>query len=821
MSRRGKHAPYPFDVLIGGTGWMLAVDTQGKLAWDEGTVDQGGPEGAGTQRHDTWRDEFSGGFGLRRDSGSAEAKRMLYYSRVADGGRTKLLDGTNVADQLGGGVDPRFGALCNPPFVQPSAGPVQFPNPAGAADLAVRTFCAFQSQWYAAVGPYIYRTATLHADTVGHWTLVFTSAFGPVVDLLATNLRKGGPELEVATRYGPRYVSTTGGLGSYVVDGTTRNPDGSTKDTRDGTPTAIYFWDQSAGTPAGAGQFFDATPVLTADPSGPGQFDLSLMQTADYLLFGYRSPWAEFKIDMGGHQNSGAATLILERWNGTGWDLVPGVADGTTDGASFAHDGSITWPEQSTETWIPAVLATNLQGEQLFFMRVRFTAAFDDDVKLHHVGIGFRYHVQAFAQTRDRLAMVVDNSRIVFTAYGGTDGEVTDTSDHFAPPSSFVLGAAVLVDTVYVRTKDGIYSTDQDGKPRELAPTLKAQPAIDEWHGFGAWLNHLYAANGPELVQLAADGGLQAVGPERLTLSDGALQFRCTALQGDRDHFLYGAFQGSDGKAYWLSWGIYRRITNPQSGVEEWARMDAWAVIGDLEGRTVSAIGAFVEGDQPTQLFGDTAGGVFYADLPRGFSPLEPHSGASYANVDAEAWFPSFDGYDPTRAVTAFRVHVRGRAIDAARRVEVLTKTPAESAWTSRGTLTSEGAIGFGDAPHVGLGLDLKLVLRTQGSHASTHLVDGLGLWYRQAILSTQRRWSLTLQAHDRVKDRQGKRLPRTTEDWQTLALATQDTPSFPLVTPLGRTFHVAAEAFHDAVARPARDESPQAALAIVLSSAE
>lgn len=813
---------------------MVSRQKDQTLDWSEEVERLPGPEGEGAQRNDLRRSDFTGGFGTMRDDGTAEARRSLFFSRVVN--RTGR-------DAVGGGGDPRWGGLMGGPRVR---GPVALTGLSGfdGTDGAeVRKLVAMvaggATHYLAAVGRNLIGTTdptNWAAATVHH---TFTD---PIIDLKVYGSRKGGPELNIALDGGPRVV--TYDLATYYEDGYSFTS--GAVDKRKVVPQAFYVWR------AADGQYYDLTASVTDDnpETGTGAY-LDSFPAADYVLIGFRHVFEAIDWQMGSHANGGGgAPTQVAYWNGTAWATTAfsGFTDGTVSGSSvLQHNGTMSWV-YSGSGWLPTVLTSQYQSEPLYFVKVQFSATFTDpSVQVQEVKVRYQLAPQAYAVSGTNLVMIVDNATLITTPAGGTDGVVYDTTGPFAIPASAggafsassgtVIAAENLAGTVYALKDNGVFSVTAGGVPTELAPHMAEQPSVETTQGHTVWNNHLYLAHDWELLEIGPEGGVQSIGPERLTFGASTVQFRATALEGHGIHFLYGAFMGSDGNSYLGAWGIYRHVVDTTTQIESWQRMDTWALVGDLGGRRITAMRVMFDAThQPWLLLGDAFGNILRANLPRGFHPLDPHSGYEWSDAEAEAVWPEYDGFDATRAVVAYRCTFRGRNLDATHYVELATKPGAVDTttipWVTRCAANDPDDDDFDDllfaSDHVGYGLNVRLTFRRPaGSFAAAGaILDTFAPWYRQPLRGTQRKWTLNVQAHDRVLTLQRRRVPRTTAGWEALVRrwaspATADRQRFTLVTPTGEARVVMVDGVKESVGRPNPQGPPLLAYAIACSSAE
>lgn len=879
--RRGRGAPYPFHAKVGGVGVMLTQQKSGTLDWDEEVKRLQGPEGEGTHRLAAERNDFTGGFGVMHDDGTPEARRALFYSRVYSRDTNGVLgDGDGARDDVGGGLDPRFGGLMRGPRVQMFGGLKDLTGfmPSSSDSRPVRKLVTFTpaSGTYsglavhlAAVGPNLIGT-TDPLTWTGPTAVVLKVFDSDIVDLKVYGSRKGGPELEIALDGGPRYVSYDLSGGGFSVDGTVSSVTGGDTN-RYAKPQAVYFWDDSAG------QFFDLTATLTDDnpDTGSGNY-LNAMQTGDYLLFGFRHKFSALVWTLENENANAALMRIYHRISGTGayvgWSTAyaPGAAvflDNTIDpaGTTLGKSGTSDWviDEAGKGDWITAFLTPTIQAEPLYFVRVDFDAALSNPTTLREMKVGYRLMPEAYTVAGTNLVMVQDNA-LITTPSGGTEGLIYDQTGPFAIPSTSggafsgttgkVVGAATLAGTVMVVKTDGIYAISEAGETREIAPHMSEQPSIEDVdndltgndvpveanQGLAVWDNHLFVAHDWEVIKVSADGTGEIVGPERMTFGANTVQLRATALEGHGLHFLYAAFKGTDGKSYLGAYGVYRHVVDTDTQIESWKRMDVWALIGDLGGRTITSMRVMFDTDhQPWLVMGDEFAEVLVASLPRGFHPLAPDSGYQFSDALAEVVFPEYGGFDPTRIVSAYRSTWRVRYASGSRYIQAYFKAghPDVGAWPAlpQATVTDGDGDGFDDVSlspvYEGYGLNVRLRFRVPvGDHGSQDadgvvgtdgpILDSFSPWFRQGILGNQRTWTFNIQAHDRVMTLQQRRIPRTVASWEALVRAWVD-QRLALVTPTGETRMVKVDGVKETVARPAPQGPPQVAYSVSVSSAE
>lgn len=774
-------------------------------------------------------------------------------------------------DEVGGGLDPRFGGLMRGPRVRKGTSMRLLPNfkPSSSDSRPVRKLATYTpasgsyagvAVHLAAVGPNLIGTTdplvwdaapavVLHSfsDGAGNWF--------DIADLKVYGSRKGGPELEIALDGWPRHI--TYDLAKFTPDG--GGIIGTDKSQRLVKPQAFYFFDSSAG------QFYDLTATLTDDNPDTGAGDmLDSMQATDYFLIGFRHPFDGVQFTLGGHQNGNGATMTVRYWDGDptnadpDWDTsaFSALADGTFVGvASLARSGDVTWVyDGSTGDWTPAVVTDQYESEPLYFVKVLFSGPLDNNISMTEVHVRYRLQPEAFAVAGTSLVMVQDNA-LISTPSGGTAGIIYDTTGPFAIPterggafsgtSGEVIGAANLAGTILVVKTDGVFSISEAGETREITPHMSEQPSVEtvdnagtgndlaagQNQGMTVWGGALYVAHDWEIIKINADGTGDIVGPERMTFGESQVQLRATAFEGHGLHFLYGAFRGSDGNSYLAAYGVYRHLVNPTTGIEQWTRQDVWAVIGDLGGRTITSMRVMYGTDhQPWLVMGDEFAEVLEASLPRGFHPLAPGSGYEFSDALAEAVFPRYDGFDPSRAIESHRATWRLRHADAGHAIELFAKGghPDVGAWPAlpQSVVSDPDGDGFDDVSLVpayeGYGLNIRLrFVCPPGDHATPGpILDAFAPWYRQSPLPNQRTWSLNIQAHDRVMTLQQRRIPYTVASWEAFVRGLVGR-RVALVTPTGEVRIVSVDGIKETVARPAPQGPPQLAYTVTCSSAE
>lgn len=769
---KSEAAPAPFDIELNGQGYMLGLGPQGEPLYSEevrSTVQTGEKTKAYTG--------FPGGIGVHSESSSAVADRAAAFT-YAD------TDAVNFSSTVGGGADIRFG----PPIV----GPEVVEHALGTGQ-AIRRLVQWQGNYYAASGHLVIKSTT---PDFSSGTSTIATLDSDVVDLCGFAGSKSGPRLYIAQRYGPL----------YSWDGSTLSADGIGSDARsDGTIESVVK---------------DVGGVLT-DYTGASA-DLSSLPTANgYLYLGTLQPFigAQFHL---GDLNTTMCVVDAAYWNGSAWTATAITVDGTSSGGvSLALDGeSIFWTRPAA-AWAPLVLTEDRSA--FYYIRLHWSANLDPSVTATIDVSDYRREADGFAVVSERLVISSNRERFYWTDEGGVQ-PLWNAAVRYAPPTADVVRVFNARGGAYIHRTDGLYTVDRDGHPEQV---LIYDPPLPSRDGTPCtvWLDQAYLEVGlGQTVQFSPNpGGVASVlpmGMERLNMEDAAQQFpRLTSAAGDREHFLYATALDPSGALHLACWGTYRLIANPQTGVLEWARYDAWSTIAHLRTRVGDAMATWTHSDGKRWLMiGDSGGVVMAVRLPAGVAPIADPNYRYCTVADGIVRAPTFWGDDPARPVAVYGASVQGRGLAAGQYAKVQAVTPGTTTIVGTATFSASGRQAL-SAGYSGRGVDPRIVIGTSDA-TKTPVLDRVELHYQGVVRAVQRHIEATVLADDDVRDRNGIAVEYAASDWlAALDAATAATLPVALTRTDGSATSVLVQDRKDTQARKRETRSPARAVSLVLET--
>lgn len=811
----GEGAPSPFDIILNGVGYMCARDGQGNPSFTEIAPQAQEPSGEQVQ---TWRG-WEGGIGVHRDLGTEESRKTLSHTSSA----------------AGGGIDSGFGVI--------TKGPALTTTTVGAATTKVRRLLGpWLSLYWAAIDNKLYSSASPLMTTP---TLANTFTSGGVAQNIrdmtvfqGTNTASGGL----------MYIMLQNGA-IYTYDGTSFVMDGPSTGRTTSAQAVLKTADSGA-------TYTD----YTAEASGAGVVALGGLDTlanGDWLLIGLDRPFINAVIDMdGANVNAVVNTLLGQYWTGSAW-VTLGITDGTAaGGAPFAVDGTISWVRPAA-TWAKSVL-TALGGAGVATVQptaayywVRFsiaTAALTAGTAIATITLGYAQEGDACAVVGNRLNVVRDRNKIMYTTDGGTSPTWNESADPVGSYTGQVVGLVGANNTPFlIRTTD-FGSNNSDGTATSYLPDIFKFPAsgIDD-QGYCSFLNQIYFAHDYGFYQFdAVSGGVQAVGPERLMLND-QIQVRITAITSDRTHALYGAaFCDKTGDTWLARWGGYRQVTNPESGTVEWVRLDAWFPICYLgQAATMKTYSIFVWADSSNDkiyaAMGNGDGKVLTVLLPTQMSPLND-SNMNFNLVDSYAYLPIYMGADPSQPITPFAWAVQAKNLAAVTcTVALETRAPGQSSWVAQGTANDVSTVAGGQriafdtlttAAGVGsYGIEMRLKLHNNNANnngtLSTNtvlpppIIETFSLFYEQPARQ-KRIYRFTVLADDYVTDQSGRQLPWGGPDWKAAVdTAAASNQPMTMIRPDGSSENVLVRNRQDTLVSTGTRRGRRRAMALTVATAQ
>jgi hypothetical protein len=304
-----------------------------------------------------------------------------------------------------------------------------------------------------------------------------------------------------------------------------------------------------------AGIFSDDS-VFTEDQADPIALTLnSLVAADDFVYIRDRQPYSGVVVTIG-NANGNASVLTATYWNGSAYTNLT-ETDGTiSSGASFGQTGNVTWTMPTD--WQPNVV----NGTVGYHIRFAFSANFDSSVTTTDIDL-----IQ-----RDTAAFFVVHKAILYRAAKEASGFLLWSSANGGIDADWTnVGTISDLDTAVT----GMFSVGDDliitttGLPRILATgatTLSdgvwphPRESRDVLNGIGAsvWRSSLWVPASQDLYRMftTAQGVVRiddTVGPGRLLDNDSPVVGRVTAFAGD-DYYGNAILEDAAGVAYFLSW---------------------------------------------------------------------------------------------------------------------------------------------------------------------------------------------------------------------------------------------------------------------------
>lgn len=152
--------------------------------------------------------------------------------------------------------------------------------------------------------------------------------------------------------------------------------------------------------------------------------------TSSYALyFGFSEKMAGMKIYFGGDKvNANAATLLVDRWDGSAWTTVGSIVDGTVSASgliTFNKTGTVTWNSNLTTEEYPTSINNSTK---LYYYRVRATATLSATIYIDNVsGIPAQQEIRPYRYPvlwQNRLFLLNDQSNEKNSAIGSSYGTV-------------------------------------------------------------------------------------------------------------------------------------------------------------------------------------------------------------------------------------------------------------------------------------------------------------------------------------------------------------------------------------------------------------
>lgn len=711
---RGTSKPYPWDVILNGKGYMVGRDQNGNLLYKRRAPQQSDADPPATRPR--FHRNFQGGVGIKRRRGEEHDDALNTTSTTSEPG----------------GVDGSFGPLILSPLVT---------SVTVDSGKTIRDIVPFGGAAYAAVNTKVYKSANgLFSDASSVYT-----AQSNITDLEVFQGTNGLFSLVLGQQHGPIVWSTDGT--TWVVDGNTTGralaPKGFFKTVNAGVAFTSYT-DNVA----------DANTATVADLSS-----LDTLANGDYVVLGAEFPFysATFTI---GSANSNASVVAGHIWDGTTWVAVT-ITDGTISaGHSLGLTGTMSWTRPAT-AWARTVIANTGQAVSLFYLRLSWSAALDASTTVQKISLLYNHEADRFAVSGNTLASLRGN-RITLNTAGGPSGTWFSNSDPIGDDSQTAEGLGAAGGAIFAKLSRSFGANNNDGGAITYdSDAYKGGISSSGDQASCTFDNAFYYAHDNSFRKFSPLTGPDQVGPERLFgLEDVADRF--TAACGDREHFLWAAGYGSDGKARIWKYGSFREAINAESGEPEYQRFDGWHLVLHLGTTKITSMASYYISTQPYLVTGDTAGVVRYWVLPKGVSPLEANSGATYCATGAGV-LPSDYGDDETRQIVSEQASILGRNLASGISVALATKAPTGSSWTTQFTATSAGDQAFASV-YSGLGVDVRLTLATNDS-SKTPILDAYALNYQGVSRSTRYEYSFSVVAGEVWS--YSKRSPLTPAGWQ------------------------------------------------------
>lgn len=763
--------PAPYDCTWGDLGILIEKD-QGAFVYKE----ESKPLATSFATPITITD-WSRGVGVARGLGIPETLGALHRS----GGEAPFA-----------GVDGSYGPLMPGPEIL---------GQAISAGKRCRALAMYGDLLYIALDNLIYTSA----NHLGTDAVLFYTAAGNITSLAAAQLQNSVSLLYIAQEGGP-YLT---------YDGTSVQQDAPTA-IRNGNPQAIFR--TTNGT-----DYLDFTGVLTDNNTATGMDVNSFGTTAGntWFVVGFWQPFTAINVVIG-QDNGTSRTIVLEAWDGSAWQPIAGVTDGTSDsGRTFFQTGKITFPRPSA--WEKTVLNESSSERQTYFVRVSFSGTVDSSTSATGISVDYREEVNAFGKAGvDVLWAVYQNNRVMYTKTGGRKPTWVKSSQDADSNGAFV-GMAAVQNVLYVKRTTDLFAPDQSGRLVSYADDEFLQPAEPDDGVMLSWDQKLFFSHRQRLYAWSPVSGLDSIGPERYITSDTeAVQSTMICGAPDRSHCLYlASYDATSQRGFLWRYGAFRQFVDPDSGTLQWGRSNVLSMISDLGDVKVTRMSVEFSGDQPYLLLATDDGTIYRATCPRGVSPLDANSGYRWTQIPSFGDLPTQDGDNPASKVVLTGLSMSTRNTNATCTVSVYAKAHTSSVWNlvavvnapSLQRRTFEQAI-------AGAGVDVRLVLRAS-SATNPPLVDTLVLNAMQDAQLEQRTITLSARVDEQMQDNDGFAIPWDPDGYkaQMDRIAGRSEPQA-FVTPFGETVFVKTASVGQVIASAVEKRQLSRVIPLVLSVA-
>lgn len=151
------------------------------------------------------------------------------------------------------------------------------------------------------------------------------------------------------------------------------------------------------------------------------------LTSSQYLYSGFDKPVTALNFYFGGgKENTNAATISIDYWNGDGWISVGSIDDGTLNGSNSAgKTGIVSWNALSAGTEFTSIIASEVN---FYYYRIHFSATLSTNVYLYYVsGIPAQEQISGYKFTvswQNRLWLCSDQSKGKNKMKGGSAGSV-------------------------------------------------------------------------------------------------------------------------------------------------------------------------------------------------------------------------------------------------------------------------------------------------------------------------------------------------------------------------------------------------------------
>ena len=730
---RGNRPPYPYDCLLDGVGLTLSARAGGELAWRERKLDFFAPRVSQTDQtyaqfpledETTWAvDDLSGGFGQRVAPRGGPAG---FFHGVAD---TRI---------------PRQVTL--PPEVVTT--PI-------ASSGTITDHFELGDASYVLAGSAVYRSRNGRT-----WTLA--KAFEPGVTARSAAVFQGRTERPLA------FVAVGGSAADeafWTFDGTTWTPHAGER----ATPLAVLR------TSDGGQTYVDLTAAVSdADPGTYGRLDsLGAASDGAWLLVGGKAPFAALAIRMNAAANGAAADLAAEFWDGAGWTVVNGLADGTAqDAKTLARDGEVRFREPAG--WRRATL----NGVEAFWLRLTVGSALDSSTRINELAVREVRKADAFLAIGSQLARVSRETgapRLSVSTDGGTAS--TWTSGAPVGDGAYAVNALLgLGGMAYLVKEDGLYAlrpgAEGGATAERLWSRLVRRAGPYNGRGGAVWRGYLWLPLPQGFYRVRA-GESTPAGPELLRENDSPIRGRVTACAGDA-HYLYAAMRDETGHSTLLA-------LNQEQG--------SWHPLAHLGRATCRRLWVSDRPGPNPRLYVALGGSLAAIALPRGSANPRLDPNCRYA-ASAELFLSRFDAAFAAQPKAFLALTLSGDGLTASTYVDAAYRLAEGAPFQQLGRFAASGQrIEFGPEA-AAAAIDLRLTLHSDDP-TTTPVIHAVSLAY--AVRADFKRvFEFTVRIADQATLRDGRRDRRSgREIKQAIAAAAATREPVVLVGPDGE--HVEA----------------------------